>query len=146
MCCSLCLVSDLGKFVTTSCNGKHDGETVEVSIMQRDLARLNLTSINQLRLLDNRTACKPARCCNESGWKWQFSEKSLCGGQLKFQKEYDILTLANVVRYRRLYLFLCVSALSMSLPLSRLRSDYKSNIKWYTCTEQQLQDLKYNKL
>jgi hypothetical protein len=94
-------VPGLENFVTTSCLGTRDRKTVEVSVMQGDLAKLRLTSIKELRLLDNGTACQPVKCCDKSVWKWQFSEKSLCGGQLKFKKEYHMMAIANVLYYTK---------------------------------------------
>ena len=71
-----------------------------MTITQQNLSRLNLTSVEELRLLDSNPDCKPLPCCGGSSWNWQFSEESLCGGQLKVQVQdnYEIVTLGNVVR------------------------------------------------
>jgi hypothetical protein len=88
--------ADLSNLISISCNDSEDLRGVEVTITQQNFSRLNLTSPKELRLLDNN--CKPVPY-HGGTWKWNFSEKSLCGGQLNVQTqdEFEIVTLGNMV-------------------------------------------------
>lgn len=92
---------ELSSLITTLCDDSEELGSVEVTIKRQNFSRLSLTSVEELRLLDNN--CSSVSCCGSSGWKWRFSEDSLCGGQLtvQIQDNFEMVTLGNVLRVNK---------------------------------------------
>jgi hypothetical protein len=93
------IAPELSSLITTLCDDSEELGSVEVTIKRQNFSRLSLTSVEELRLLDNN--CSSVSCCGSSGWKWRFSEDLLCGGQLtvQIQDNFEMVTLGNVVSH-----------------------------------------------